>query len=102
MQPPYSPWHDTLSSRMRIEIFTQRKKTRRNSIEFIKPYRFTSRKPDQEISFRTHFWSQWVTRNDFSLMSERTVYTFRAKKDRTCSIILNKKRIKTNSPFFLP
>jgi hypothetical protein len=63
--PPYSPGHDTLRSKMRAEIFMQRKKTRRSSI--------TSRKPDREISFRTHFWWQWVNQNDLPLISERTL-----------------------------
>ena len=30
---------------------------------FLKPYRFTSRKPAREISSSTHFWGQWVTLN---------------------------------------
>ena len=71
--PPYNPGHDTLSPKMRVEIFTQRKKTRRKSIGFLKAYRFTSRKPGLEISFRTQIWGQWVNKNDFSLISKRTV-----------------------------
>ena len=71
--PPYNPGHDTLPSKMRIEIFTQRKKTQRKSIECTTLYRFTSRKPGLEISFRTQIWWQWVNKNDFPLMSERTV-----------------------------
>ena len=59
--PPYNPGHDTLQSKMRVEIFTL--------------YRATSRKPDREISFRTHFWWQWVNKNDPSLISERTVWS---------------------------
>jgi len=58
---------------MRIEIFTQRKKTRRKSIGFLKAYRFTLRKPGLEISFRTQIWGQWVNKNDPSFMSKRTV-----------------------------
>ena len=50
--PPYNPGHDTLPSNLHIEIFTQRKKTRRKSIGFLKAYRFTLRKPGLEISFR--------------------------------------------------
>jgi hypothetical protein len=60
--PPYNPGHDTLPPKMRVEIFTQLKKTRRKSIEFIKPYQFTSRKPGLKIFFRTHFWWQWVNK----------------------------------------
>ena len=41
--PPYNPGRDTLSPKMRIEIFTQRKKTRRKSIGFLKAYRLSSR-----------------------------------------------------------
>ncbi len=50
--PPYNPGHDTLSPNLHIEIFTQRKKTRRESIEFSELYRFTLGKPGLEISFR--------------------------------------------------
>jgi hypothetical protein len=53
--PPYDPGHDTLSPKMRVEIFMQRKKTRRKSIGIRDPYRLTSRKPGLEICFRTHF-----------------------------------------------
>ena len=59
--PPYNPGHDTLQSKMRVEIFTL--------------YRAMSGKPDREISFRTHFWWQWVNKNDPSLISERTVWS---------------------------
>ena len=72
--PPYNPGHDTLPPNLHIEIFTQRKKTRRKSIEFIKLYRLTSRKPGLEISFRMQIWWQWVNKNDFSLIDKRTVY----------------------------
>ena len=51
------------------------KKTRRSSIECTTLYRATSRKPDREIYFRTHFWWQWVNKNDPSLISERTVWS---------------------------
>jgi hypothetical protein len=34
--PPYNPGHDTLSPNLHIEIFTQRKKTRRKSIGFLR------------------------------------------------------------------
>jgi hypothetical protein len=71
--PPYNPGHDTLSTNLHIEIFTQRKKPRRKSIEFSELYRFTSRKPGLEISFRMQIWGQWVNKNDLPLMSERTV-----------------------------
>ena len=76
--PPYNPGHDTLPSNLHIEIFTQRKKTRRKSIECTTLYRFTSRKPGLEISFRTQIWGQWVNKNDFPLMSERTVVWLKA------------------------
>jgi hypothetical protein len=58
---------------LHIEIFTQRKKTRRKSIGFLKAYRFTSRKPGLEISFRMQIWWQWVNKNDLPLMNKRTV-----------------------------
>ena len=87
--PPYNPGHDTLSSKMRVEIFTQRKKTRRKSIEFTKLYRFTWRKPGLEISFRTQIWGQWVNKNDPSFRSERTVATSTAASTQElyCTIV---------------
>ena len=54
--PPYKPRHDTLPPNLHIEIFTQRKKTRRKSIGCTTIYRITSRKPGREISFRAYFW----------------------------------------------
>ena len=71
--PPYDPRHDTLSPNLHIKIFTSRKKIRRKSIEFRKPYRLTQRKPGLEISFRMQIWGQWVNKNDPSLTSEQTV-----------------------------
>jgi hypothetical protein len=65
--PPYNPMHDTLSPNLHIKIFTQRKKTRRESIEFIKLYRFTSRKSGLENSFRTQIWGQWATKTTLHL-----------------------------------
>ena len=72
--PPYNPRHDTLSPNLHIEIFTQRKKTRRKSIECITLYRLTSRKSGLEISFRMQIWGQWVNKNDLPFISERTVH----------------------------
>jgi hypothetical protein len=83
--PPYNPRHDTLSANMHIEIFTQRKKIRRiKSIEFIKLYRLTSRKPGLKISFRMQIWGQWVNKNDFSLISERTVAQLACARPHRC------------------
>ena len=86
--PPYNPGHDTLPPNLHIEIFTQRKKTRRKSIEFSELYRLTSRKPGLEISFRMQIWWQWVNKNDFPLRSKRTVATAaRSKVSHTRHLI---------------
>ena len=71
--PPYNPGHDTLPSNLHIEIFTQRKKTRRKSIGFLKL--MSKRTVLNLVGSTSRYSSTWL-----SLTHSNMLTCYRSKK----------------------